>query len=249
MALAASPRPVAPEEHVARYLRTGDPEALGALFDATAPVLFRMALSLVHDATAAEDVLQETYLEALSHLARYDRSRPVMPWLVGILEVMARRARRGAARTPDLARVAEAHASAAPPASDESGHGDEALRVRAAIDALDEPYRSVALLRWRYGLDPAEIADVRGEPPGTTRSLLSRALSKMKDALKGLPAFFLLPPAPRGLEGVRHAVMQHAATLAPPAAAAAAGALVLGRLAWIAAGVLAAGVAGVVAWN
>src|SRR5204862_7345723 len=107
MAPLSIPRPSpTPEEHVGLYLRTGDPEALGALFDRTAPVLFRMALSLVHDANVAEDVLQETYLEALTHLARYDATRPVMPWLVGILDTMARRARRSAARVPDPARVA-----------------------------------------------------------------------------------------------------------------------------------------------
>lgn len=69
---------------VARYRATGDPEAFAALFDATSNALFRVALTLVHDAAAAEDVLQQTYLVAIRKLARLGPGRPVMPWLVNV---------------------------------------------------------------------------------------------------------------------------------------------------------------------
>src|SRR5881392_3298261 len=85
-----------PEALAVRYRSSGDARALAALFDATAPSLFRVALSLAHDAATAEDALQETYLAALEHLDRYDESRPVVPWLVGILRMMLLRARRDA---------------------------------------------------------------------------------------------------------------------------------------------------------
>src|SRR5205809_6615013 len=104
---AASHAPT-PEALVARYRATGDATALAALFDATAPSLFRVALSLARDAATAEDALQETYLAALEHLDRYDASRPFVPWLVGILRVMLARARRDASRAPDPVRVAAA---------------------------------------------------------------------------------------------------------------------------------------------
>src|SRR5690606_12214859 len=105
-------------------------------------------------------------------------------------------------------------------------HGEDAAEIRRAIDALEEPYRGVALLRWRYGLSPAEIADVRGEHPGTTRSLLSRALARMRGALQATAALLALPAAARGLDAVREAVLAQAATLraapdlaGPPASA------------------------------
>lgn len=225
--------------------------SLGELFDATAPVLFRMALSLVPDAATAEDAVQETFLAALEDLDRYDETRPVMPWLVGIMHVMVKRARRATSRVPDLLRVAAHHAEGADLEVTEVSDGDEgARRVRAAIETLSEPYRSVALLRWRYGLSPAEIADVRKEPPGTTRSLLSRALVRLREELKGAPAFLLLPPGARGLEAVREAVLAKGSEVALAAgvgvaAAAATGLSVAAKLG-IAAGVLA--VAGSAWW-
>jgi protocatechuate 3,4-dioxygenase beta subunit len=93
---------------------------------------------------------------------------------------------------------------------------DEDEAARKAIESLEEPYRSAALLRWRYGLAPAEIADVRGEPPGTTRSILSRAVVLVRGALGRLPGAFLVDAAGlRGLDRVRTAVVREAAK-APP---------------------------------
>lgn len=167
----AAPPAASPESLLVRYRATGDAKALAALFDATAPSLFRIALSLVRDATAAEDALQETYLAALEHLDRYDASRPLVPWLVGILRVMALRARREAARVPDPVRVA-AVAGAEREGEVPAERGEDSQRVRAAIEQLDEPYRSVALLRWRYGLEGAA-------PPGGAEDLSSTQLAAL----------------------------------------------------------------------
>ncbi len=223
----ASPRPsssATPEALLARYRATGEPEALGALFDGTAPVLFRMALSLTTDAAVAEDCVQETYLAALESLERYDATKAVMPWLVGILQIMVRRSRRERTRVPDPIRVAASHPTeAGDEAAIDVEHDEEAREIRGAIDSLDEPYRSVALLRWRYGLSPAEIADVRGEPPGTVRSLLSRALERMRRLLKTTPALALLPLAPLGLAAVREAVILRGVELGIGTVASAAG--------------------------
>ncbi len=197
-----------PEAHVARWRATGDPSAFGALFDATAGVLFRVAVTLVPDAATAEDVLQQTYTVALKKLARMEPGRPVMPWLLNVLQKEAARARRRARRTPDPVRLPPKTPSPDPA---EAPEAPDTEAVRAAIESLEEPYRSAALLRWRYGLEPSEIAHVRGEPPGTTRSLLSRALDRLKRAAPALPVVFLgeVRP-PRGLGGVREAVVEQA---------------------------------------
>src|SRR5687768_14616465 len=71
--------------HLTRFRATGDPEAFGAIYDATAEALFRVALTLVRDAPAAEDVLQQTYVVALRKLARLEPDRPLMPWLLNVL--------------------------------------------------------------------------------------------------------------------------------------------------------------------
>lgn len=218
----------APDALWARYRASGDPRDLGAFFDATAPALLRIAISLLHDATVAEDVVQETFLAALEHADRHDPERPVLPWFVGVLRNHVHRARRDTHRVPDPARLTALRAALAgdetTPAS--VAVDEDARRLRAAIEDLPEPYRAVALLRYRYGLSPAEIADVRAENPGTTRSLLSRALDRLRVALRGAPAFLLLPPAPRGLDAVRTEVLARADALLAASMSASAGAAV-----------------------
>ena len=86
------------DELLRRYRETRDPEDLGRLFDAVAPGLFRIARSVVGDAAAAEDVLQETFLAVIEGVETFDPARPAGPWLNGVLKRQAARARRAAAR-------------------------------------------------------------------------------------------------------------------------------------------------------
>ena len=193
-------RPAAPEDLLRRFRTTGQPGALGALFDATAPELFRIALALAPDAAAAEDALQETFLTALEQADRWDGVRPVVPWLAGILRIEILRARRRGARVPDAARLPPPILPPGPP--EEAVRAEERERVRAALEGLEEPYRSVSLLRWRYGLEPGEIAELRREPPGTVRSLLHRAGERLRKALGGLAVVVLGHRPPLGYAGV-----------------------------------------------
>ena len=196
---------------LARYRATGSPEALGAFFDATAPVVFRVAMTICRDAHLAEDALQETFLAALEDVETFDPTRRVMPWLMGILRNRVLRQRRQAARRPDPVRLAARHDGPTP-----SGRvaAREELRVaRHEIDALPEPLHSVALLHFAYGLSPAEIAHVRDEPPGTTRSHLSRARQRLRRAVPVAVGGFELKPL-YGLEGVRAVVTETARTRA-----------------------------------
>lgn len=194
-----------PDALLARFRATGAPADLGALFDRTAADLFRVAVATAPDAAAAEDAVQETFLAVVSAAPRWDPNRRAMPWLLGILKHKVEHERAKAGRSgpppPDLA---AADAEPARPVVD----AEAAARAWSEIEALDEPYRSVALLRWRYGLLPAEIAHVRAEAPGTTRSLLSRALDRVRKSLRAVPAAFLQGGrSERGLDSVREGVL------------------------------------------
>jgi RNA polymerase sigma-70 factor (ECF subfamily) len=213
-------RPAAtPEELFARFRERGEVEALGGLFDLVSPTLFRMALSLAPDPASAEDALQETFLTLMAPESRYDPSRPLIPWLVGILRMKVHEARRRASRDVDPDRLPPPIFPEDPAAL--AAGGEEVERVRRALDALPEPYRAVAVLRWRYGLEPSAIADARNEPPGTIRSLLHRAREKLRASLGVLPAFVAGGRAPRGLDAVRETVLAKGALVAASTAAAA----------------------------
>jgi RNA polymerase sigma-70 factor (ECF subfamily) len=218
------------EDLLARYRATRDPGVLGLAFDRAAPGLFRLALAWTPDAASAEDAVQETFLAAFEGIDGWDAARPAGPWLAGILRHKAARARRRAHRNPEPLAVVPPSLAPGPASSAELR--EETERLRAAIARLPEPYRSVALLRWRHGLAPAEIADVRGEPPGTVRSTLTRALARLRRDLGGLAVFAVLPRATadraaRGLSRVRRDTLR---LLTARLAAATAGAFVLGGL-------------------
>ena len=86
------------EQRFERFRRTGDLAALTQLFDEIAPELLPLALRLAGTRHDAEDLVQETFLVALEKNADYDATRPLRPWLVGILVREARRLRRNLAR-------------------------------------------------------------------------------------------------------------------------------------------------------
>ena len=232
-----------PDALLARFRATRDPRALGALFDATATDLFRVAVATAPDAASAEDAVQETFLAVLDAVDRWDPARRAMPWLLGILKFKVSHQREKARRS--VANPVAVGGGGAGPVAAPEGEGPEAaVEAWREIERLDEPYRGVALLRWRYGLSPAEIAHVRDEAPGTTRSHLSRALERLRTRLRGAPALFASgSAATRGLATVRATLLTAAAraprvvagplsTLAGKATAAAAAVLVAGVAVW-----------------
>jgi len=78
----------------AAFVRDGDPADLAAVFDALAPDLLLLAAHVSWSGTDAEDLVQATFVTAIERRDDYDTSRPVRPWLVGILVNHARNSNR-----------------------------------------------------------------------------------------------------------------------------------------------------------
>ena len=70
-----------PEAALVRAAQRGSVEAVDELFRRHWPAAHRAAWLVVHDAAAAEDIAQEAFLAALRALDRFDRRRPLGPWL------------------------------------------------------------------------------------------------------------------------------------------------------------------------
>jgi RNA polymerase sigma factor (sigma-70 family) len=199
-----------------RWRRGGDPQALGEIFDRTAPRLLALAIHLCGDASEAEDLLQETFLVAIQRAAEYDSSRPLLPWLSGILVNKARRSRQRAAREIDPERLV-AQAEATP--LEEATQRELSGVLAEALDRIDEPYRAVLVLRLRHGLAVGDIAHALGRSPGTVRVQLHRGLKQLRGMLPaGLIASVLLALSPsQGLAAVRASVVRAAAATTPVA--------------------------------
>jgi RNA polymerase sigma-70 factor, ECF subfamily len=160
-----------------RAAQRGSADAVEELFRRHWPGAHRAAWLVVHDAAAAEDIAQEAFLSALRALHRFDRRRPLAPWLHRIVVNRAIDfARARALRREAAADAAEPVAPDAPSALD-----DELL---AALAALGPEQRAVVVLRHLLGYAPGEIAAMLGLPRGTVNSRIRRGLDALAEALE-----------------------------------------------------------------
>lgn len=233
------------EDLFARFATTGDPQALGEVFDRCSGELLPLAMHLTGHPADAEDALQATFVTAIEKRADWDARRPLLPWLVGILalhgkKLHERRGRRREVPPPDDREALAALAPSAPDAEDApiaaSERRELVERLRAHVQALPDEQRSVVLLQLEHGLRPAQIAEALGVPPGTVRMRLHRGLKALRGLLPPALVAWLAGMLPqRGTAAVRQAVLQHAARTVPVAVAAGVAVTVLAK--WLIAAV------------
>ena len=161
------------ERALVRGAQRGSASDLEALFRLHWPRAHRAAYLVVHDAAAAEDIAQESFLAAIRALDRFDRKRPFGPWLHRIV----------VNRAIDWTRArqlrAEAELGDFLPASEQVPPLDGTLL--AAMAELGPEQRAVIVLRHLLGYTPGEIAQLLALPRGTVNSRLRRGLDALKE--------------------------------------------------------------------
>lgn len=212
-------RPI--DRDFARYRTTHDPAALAAVFDAVAPELLLVAAHFARPGIDAEDLVQATFVDAIEKATRWDSSRPLVPWLIGILVNHARAARRRAAKPIDVARLARATVN---DPLEELAANEVAQRVSEALRGLPRQYRQALTLRLVHGLTPTQIAHAIGCPVATVKTRLQRGLDWLRRTLPAgiAGALAVAMTSPKSLAAVRVAVLVRANAIVPVAAAGAA---------------------------
>jgi RNA polymerase sigma-70 factor (ECF subfamily) len=167
------------ERALVRAAQRGDHAAVEALFRAHWPACHRAAWLVTRDAAAAEDIAQEAFLAAIGALDRFDRRRPLGPWLRTIVARRAIDLLRARAVRREVDAAALAH-TAAPDGAAPLRPSDDML---AAVAALPDEQRAVVVLRHLLDLSPSEIAGVLGVPVGTVNSRMRRGLDALREAL------------------------------------------------------------------
>ncbi|MCE9637488.1 MAG: sigma-70 family RNA polymerase sigma factor [Planctomycetes bacterium] len=139
-----------------------------------------LARKLVRSDADADDLAQEAWLAAVKSPPRSESA--ARGWFAAVLRNGSRQAHRGATRR-DRCEQGAAHDEAGPSAVDVVARAEEHRRVVDAVLALDEPYRTVILLRFFDDLPPRDVAERTGAPVETVRSQVQRALVKLRDRL------------------------------------------------------------------
>jgi RNA polymerase sigma-70 factor, ECF subfamily len=171
---------------LAARLAAGDDHALAEIFDRLGSAVYGGALRVLGDGSAAQDVLQDVFVELWSHPDRYD---PAAGTLRTYLSVLARHRAVDLLRS-ELRRVARQErnyrlepAPTQRPAWEQVMTAETAAVVQAAVRLLPNSQRQVVELAYFEGLTCREIADAVGIPEGTAKSRLRLALAKLETAL------------------------------------------------------------------
>jgi len=164
---------------VRRCLR-GDAEAVRALVDRFQAEVYGLCVRLLNHRHDAEDVTQEVFLRIFRSLRKWDCTRPLRPWIMGIAVNRCRTWLAQRARRPELADYLH-ETAAAPPADDSAELVSE---IQAALRQLRPDYRSVFVLFHEHGHPYEEIAEALGRPVGTIKTWLHRARLEVLDYLR-----------------------------------------------------------------
>jgi RNA polymerase sigma-70 factor, ECF subfamily len=160
----------------------GDGRAERALYDAHVDRVFRLCFRLANgDDGRAQDFTQETFVRAFSRLASFRGDAALGTWLHSIAVSVSlngmRRVKRWNERETALDDAPEIGAEPV------RAEPDLKSKLRAAIARLPEHYRVVFVMYDMEGYTHDEIGAALDMPSGTSKARLSRARSKLREAL------------------------------------------------------------------
>jgi RNA polymerase sigma-70 factor, ECF subfamily len=154
--------------------------------------MFALARHYTRNQVEVEDIVQDTFLKAFTHLGSFERQSSLYTWLARIaintaLDFLKRHGRSPVQAVEDL-EVVQALDRARPnsrsPAPDSQLERDEIARITQEVLAeLPEIFRTVLVLREFEDLPYQEIADILGISIGTVESRLFRARARFRDKL------------------------------------------------------------------
>ena len=183
--------PGGPEAELVGRARNRDEAAIRSIMQANNRRLYRLARGILRNDSEAEDVVQETYVRAFTHLEGFRGDSSLSTWLARIAtnEALGRlRRRRPSVDVDTLAPgVLEAQIIQFP----NSGASEDPEKTMAqreiqrvvehAIDELPEAFRIVFITRVMEGMNVEETAEILGIKPETVKTRLHRARAMLRE--------------------------------------------------------------------
>ena len=149
--------------------------------------MYRYCREGLHDATLADDVQQQVFIEAFRDLPKFHRRSTVRTWLFAIARhrvLDAAKARRRA-----QSHIEEDDGTRVPDPRPSPSERIDDVRLRAALvaclDQLRESVRTALLLRFQQGFTFEDMAEICREKPGTLQAQVTRALPVLRTCIEG----------------------------------------------------------------
>jgi RNA polymerase sigma-70 factor (ECF subfamily) len=167
----------------------GDKTALARLYDSLSRPLYSLAFRVLNDASEAQDIVQDVFLQMWHKASSYETSRgSVFGWAATLTRNRAiDRVRMRKRRAELLAESAPDLQPASPGGEDDSAASlwvqEKAVAVRAALTQLAPEQQKAIELAFFSGLTQQEIAARLKEPLGTIKARIRRGLLKLRETL------------------------------------------------------------------
>jgi RNA polymerase sigma factor (sigma-70 family) len=160
------------------------------LFAEHAEICRRVARRIVHDASLADDIVQEAFEAAILHPQRYDPDRgSVLTWLMTLTHHKAVDLVRWRQRHTRLDTTSDGLAAVIDPLpspEEQASIAGEREAVIAGLANLAYDEREILVLAYFGGYSQSEIAGLKGLPLGTVKSRTRRSFRLMREQLDGL---------------------------------------------------------------
>ncbi len=135
----------------------------------------------------AEDLTEQTFLQAYRHFERAQREsdgRPLRPWLIRIAHNLAANYYRDRARRPQTS-IDDAGVISSPHTTEGLVEDrDDLKRILESVEQLPDDRREALIMRFALGMDNREIARALGRTDGATKVLLHRAIKQLEGIVK-----------------------------------------------------------------
>ena len=177
-----------PDDDVIAEVLDGDTALFELLMRRYNERIYRAARAIVRDEQEAEDVMQQAFVNAFTHLRQFNGSARFQTWLtrIAINEALARVRRQGRYEAFDEDEASmETLVSRDPTENPERSAFSGELRglLEWAIDELPDGLREVFMLREVEGLNTAEVAECLGVSDDVVKTRLSRGRAALRELL------------------------------------------------------------------
>ncbi len=197
-------------EQAVQLMRRGDPESLESALALLQNTVFSFSMRVCGQREDAEDTMQEVLLKSVPYLPKFESPKALVVWLYKVAKnrcLMSRRKSKFAPAQelsledlmPDRMELEQLGSDGKISPEAFAIQGEQAARLREAVQKLPAQYRIILVMRDMEGLTDDEVAEITGLRPGTVRVRLHRARLFVR---KELMKLWKLPRAKRRLSFV-----------------------------------------------
>jgi RNA polymerase sigma-70 factor (ECF subfamily) len=174
------PAPTEDDSSLLALVQKGDEPAMASLFDRYSKLVFSVALRVLRDPAAAEDVLQEVFMQIWRNPDSFTAARGSLGgWLATVSRNRSIDTLRRKRPTVDVDDVPLASSFNL---ADEAERNSLMERARGAMHQLPNEQRKTLEMAFFDGLTHSEIAEMTGDPLGTVKTRIRSALLTLRKA-------------------------------------------------------------------